>query len=95
MSISPEQLKQLASLAYLEFNPEWVPKLTDDLNSIVNLVAQLQVIDTSNVQALTHPIDNTQRLRMDEARECNMVDSLAERAPQFQDNLYLVPKVIK
>jgi aspartyl-tRNA(Asn)/glutamyl-tRNA(Gln) amidotransferase subunit C len=95
MSISPEQLKQLASLAYLELNPEWVPKLTDDINSIVNLVAELQVIDTTHVEALTHPIDNTQRLRMDEARECNMVECLAERAPQFQDNLYLVPKVIK
>lgn len=95
MSLSPEQLKQISNLAYLEINPDWIPQLTEELNSIVNLVTLLQDVDTTGIEPLMHPIDNNQRLRTDDALPCNTIENLAKIAPQFKDNLYLVPKVIK
>lgn len=91
MTISTEQLNHLSSLAYLDASPE----LGKDLSAIFNFVEHLRQIDTTGVQPLTHPMDALQPLRPDEADTCNLSESLAQIAPQFQDNLYLVPKVIQ
>ena len=95
MTILPEQLQYLASLAYLDPDPDTAGKLSEDLSSIMDFVTALRKIDTKNVQPLTHPIDTLQRLRPDEAKLCNVTQQLAKIAPQFSDSLYLVPKVIK
>ena len=95
MSISSEQLKHLSTLAYLELNPATAPTLIDDINSIINFVDHLRSIDTTNVEPLMHPMDAFQRLRPDESQECDVARQLGKIAPQFEDNLYLVPKVIK
>ncbi len=91
MTISTEQLNHLSSLAYLNAAPE----LANDLNAIINFVEHLRQIDTKGIQPLTHPMDAIQPLRSDEAETCNLGESLGRIAPQYKDNLYLVPKVIK
>ena len=95
MSIAIEQLKHLSTLAYLEIDPATAPALIADINSIINFVDHLRSVDTNNIQPLMHPMDVVQRLRPDEPHECNTTTQLGNIAPQFEDNLYLVPKVIK
>jgi len=95
MPITTQQLKHLCNLAYLETNPASEPKLNEELNSIVNFVEQLRSVDTSNIQPLTHPMDVCQRLRPDEPQLNNVALKLGQIAPHFEDNLYLVPKVLK
>ncbi len=94
MSISSEQLKHLTSLAYLQIEPETEMQLKNDINAIIDFVAQLQSVDTTHVEALRHPMDVKQRLRKDEPCLDIMTETLAKIAPQFKDGLYLVPKVI-
>ncbi len=94
MSISTQQLKHLSTLAYLEIDPETAPALMADINSIINFVDHLRAVDTTTTQPLMHPMDVVQRLRPDEPHECNTTSQLGNIAPQFEDNLYLVPKVI-
>jgi aspartyl-tRNA(Asn)/glutamyl-tRNA(Gln) amidotransferase subunit C len=94
MSLTTEQLLYLTELAYLKPLKENLQKLNIEINSIMNFVAQLQQVDTTSVTPLMHPMDNTQRLRPDEAVPCMPVESLAAIAPLFKDNLYLVPKVL-
>ena len=95
MSLSTEQLKHLSTLAHLEINPATESKLIDDINSIIHFVDHLRTVDTTNVEPLMHPMDVFQRLRPDESVECNNAPQLGQIAPQFEENLYLVPKVIK
>lgn len=95
MSISTEQLRHLSALAYLEIDPATAPALMTDINSIINFVDHLRTVDTTTIQPLTHPMDVVQRLRADEPHDCNVASQLGNIAPQFEDNLYLVPKVIK
>lgn len=85
-------LEHLSKLAYLDANSS--PKLMEDLNAIIHFVDQLKQIDTRNIQPLTHPIDAQQHLRLDEAMNNDVSESLGEIAPQFEDNLYLVPRVL-
>lgn len=95
MSISTEQLQHLSTLAYLEIDPSTAPALMADINSIINFVDHLRAVDTTTIQPLMHPMDVFQRLRLDESHECNATSQLGNIAPHFEDNLYLVPKVIK
>lgn len=95
MTILPDQLNYLASLAYLEPDPHTASKLSEDLSAIMDFVTALRAIDTQNIKPLTHPIDTLQRLRPDKPELCNVTQQLGDIAPQFKDSLYLVPKVIK
>jgi aspartyl-tRNA(Asn)/glutamyl-tRNA(Gln) amidotransferase subunit C len=94
MTLSTEQLKHLATLAYLQLDDKTTPQLISDMNAFIECVAQLQQIDTSTIEPLRHPLDAYQRLRPDEAQVQDGAEKLAHIAPQFNHNLYLVPKVI-
>jgi aspartyl-tRNA(Asn)/glutamyl-tRNA(Gln) amidotransferase subunit C len=43
---------------------------------------------------MAHPFEQSQRLRADRVTECDERDKIQQNAPQVQDGLYLVPKVL-
>lgn len=94
MTISPDDLKHIANLAYLNDSEE-LDKLTLEVNSIIDFVEQLQTINTAQVEPLFHPLQLTQPLRNDEITEESCLKELATIAPLFDDALYLVPKFIE
>jgi aspartyl-tRNA(Asn)/glutamyl-tRNA(Gln) amidotransferase subunit C len=55
----------------------------------------MQSVNTERVEPMAHPLDVTQRLRVDTATEKDRRDELQTLAPAAQDGLYLVPKVIE
>ena len=59
------------------------------------LVAQRQAADTSGVDPSSHPMQATPRLRDDEANELTHREALQSTAPDTEDGLFLVPKVIE
>lgn len=90
MPTTDYELKKIAKLAHLETTTN----LEHDVSSIMDYVDQLRQIDTTGITPLLNPLDLHQRLRADDANEENCLAELAEIAPLFADNLYLVPKVI-
>ena len=44
---------------------------------------------------MSHPMQATQRLREDEVTELNRREALQAIAPETEDGLFLVPKVIE
>ena len=69
--------------------------MTERLGSVLELVDQLQAADTSGVDPMSHPLQATQRLRQDEVSELNQREALQTTAPDTEDGLFLVPKVIE
>ena len=55
----------------------------------------MEAVDTSGVEPMTHPFDATLRMRADEVSEINQRDKFQSIAPNAEDGLYLVPKVIE
>ena len=94
MAILINELDKIAALSYIGMNAESTAQLSHDVGAIMNFVEQLRAIDSTGVAPLLHPLDQHQRLRADVVSEENQVLQLADIAPQFADNLYLVPKVI-
>ena len=66
-----------------------------NLSDILQLVEQMNSVDTEGVVPMSHPLEVNQRLREDKVTETNQRDEFQKTAPATQDGLYLVPKVIE
>jgi len=93
--LSLQQIRDLARLARIEVGEADAAGLRDELNGILAMVEQMQAVDTSGIEPMSHPQDATQRLRPDVATEEDQRDLFQSVAPQVEDGLYLVPKVIE
>lgn len=94
MTISQSDLDNIARLAYLDTSKEEATHLSDEIGAIMDFVEQLRAVDTKHIAPLYSPFNLHQALREDAITEENCLEQLAEIAPLFQDDLYLVPKVI-
>jgi len=95
MSLDKQDVEKIAHLARLAINEDDVPAYAQNLSNILDLVEQMNSVDTDNIEPMAHPTDAVQRLREDEVRETNQREHFQEIAPQVEDGLYLVPKVIE
>jgi len=95
MSLDPSEVKKIAHLARLAISEEDVPEYARNLSNILDLVEQMNVVDTSGVTPMAHPLDMSQRLRPDVVTEENLRDHYQQTAPAVESGLYLVPKVIE
>ncbi len=95
MSLNKQDIEKIAHLARLGIDEVDIPAYVQNLSSILDLVEQMNSVETSNVQPMAHPTDAVQRLREDEVRESNQREHFQKIAPQVENALYLVPKVIE
>ena len=95
MSLTKDDVKNIAYLARLAVSEEDMPKNIESLNNILSLVDQLQSVDTTGVEPLANPLDATQRLRADVITEKNDRENLLSNAPSSEAGLFLVPKVVE
>ncbi|WP_455205067.1 Asp-tRNA(Asn)/Glu-tRNA(Gln) amidotransferase subunit GatC [Kaarinaea lacus] len=94
MALSKEDVVNIAHLARLAVNAKDIPEYEKNLSNILELVEQMNQVDTNNVEPMAHPLDAVQRLRDDVVTESNQREHFQAIAPATEDGLYLVPKVI-
>lgn len=95
MSIERQEIEKLATLARIAIDDSTINEVSQRLSSVLALVDQLQAADTSGVNAMSHPMQAVQRLREDEVTELNQREALQTVAPDTENGLFLVPKVIE
>ena len=99
MSLTPDLIDRIANLARIAVSPAEAEDLRTQLNRDLALVDELQSIDTSGVEPMSHALEallpGGQRLRPDEVAEANRRDEFLALAPAADAGLYLVPKVIE
>lgn len=95
MSLTPDQVRQVAHLARLDVSPASLEKYARELSNILDMVDQLSGVDTGAATPMAHPLDMAQRLRPDAVTEPNNRERFQAHAPAVQHGLYLVPKVIE
>ncbi len=99
MSFDPATLNRLATLARIDLPADHLAALGTEMTSILALIDQLQAVDTTGIAPLSHPLsvigDMHLRLRADEATAENLRDTCFTNAPQTENGLFLVPKVIE
>ncbi len=95
MALTPRDVEHIAHLARLEVSDNEIADYVDKLSSIIDLVAELGRLDTTNVVPMAHPLDMAQRLRPDEVTETDHREQYQGNAPATDQGYYLVPKVIE
>lgn len=95
MSLTADQIRQVAHLARLELKPEQVDQYARELSNILDMVSQLAGTDTAGTEPMAHPLDMSQRLRPDAVTERNQREEFQAHAPAVKHGLYIVPKVIE
>jgi aspartyl-tRNA(Asn)/glutamyl-tRNA(Gln) amidotransferase subunit C len=95
MSLDTNQVLAIADLSRLQINEKSISEFQTNLSSILNLVDQLQAVDTVGIEPLSHPMDAVQRLRADVVTEVNQREKFQKIAPSTANGHYLVPKVVE
>ena len=95
MSISADEVKAIARLARISIDASDIPEYAEQLSRILSFVDQMNAADTNGIEPMAHPLDLTARLRPDSITEQNERETFQVHAPQVEDGLYLVPKVIE
>jgi aspartyl-tRNA(Asn)/glutamyl-tRNA(Gln) amidotransferase subunit C len=95
MALTPRDVEHIAHLARLEVSDDEIADYVDKLSNIIDLVAELGQLDTTDVVPMAHPLDMAQRLRGDEVTEADHRELYQDNAPATQHGYYLVPKVIE
>ena len=94
MSVDRETVERIAELARIQVPQEELAEVNRRLNEILGMIEQLQSVDTSGVIPMANPLDATQRLRSDDVIESDQSADFQAIAPNVDEGLYLVPKVI-
>lgn len=94
MKITAEEVLNVANLARLEIDPEFVEKMADQLATILTYVEKLDEVDTENVPSTSHAIALTNAFREDEVRPSLPRQEALNNAPAEEDGGFVVPKVI-
>ncbi|HFQ14015.1 MAG TPA: Asp-tRNA(Asn)/Glu-tRNA(Gln) amidotransferase subunit GatC [Gammaproteobacteria bacterium] len=95
MSLDKQDVEKIAHLARLAIDEADVPLYAQNLSNILDLVEQMNAVDTRDVEPMAHPVEAVQRLREDAVRETDQRERFQSIAPRVEDGLYLVPKVIE
>ena len=94
MSIDRKEVLHIARLANLDFSADEYDQFTRQLNEILNYVAQLERLDTSDVEPTAQVADGASTLREDVAGGSIANEDALANAPAAGSGLFKVPKVI-
>ena len=95
MALTLDDVKRVAHLARLAIDEREAQAVLDRLTGVFGLIEEMQAVDTRGVEPMSHALDLVQRLREDQVAERDQRSEFQEIAPQVEDGLYLVPKVIE
>ncbi|MEW6313994.1 MAG: Asp-tRNA(Asn)/Glu-tRNA(Gln) amidotransferase subunit GatC [Pseudomonadota bacterium] len=95
MSLTLADIGRIAQLARIEVNETEAQQTLNQLSGIFTLIEQMQAVDARHIEPMAHAQDMPLRLRADEVTESNQREAFQAIAPQVEEGLYLVPKVIE
>jgi aspartyl-tRNA(Asn)/glutamyl-tRNA(Gln) amidotransferase subunit C len=95
MALELDDVKRVARLARIAITEDEARSALPQLHGIFSLIEQMQAVDVSRVEPMSHAQEISLRLREDAVTEADQRDRLLAVAPAVEAGLYLVPKVIE
>ncbi|OAM31144.1 MULTISPECIES: Asp-tRNA(Asn)/Glu-tRNA(Gln) amidotransferase subunit GatC [Eikenella] len=95
MSLTLSDVEKIARLSRLSLDETEKNTVLGELNGILDMVAQMQSVNTDGVEPMTHPHEVALRLREDQITETDHAAEYQACAPEVRNRLYIVPQVIE
>jgi aspartyl-tRNA(Asn)/glutamyl-tRNA(Gln) amidotransferase subunit C len=93
MSLTADEVRQVAKLARLELTDDELNRMADQLNRILGYVEQIQQLNTDGVEPLAHPLPVQNVFREDEPAPSLPVNEALGNAPSRTGDYFGVPAV--
>jgi aspartyl-tRNA(Asn)/glutamyl-tRNA(Gln) amidotransferase subunit C len=93
-TISREEVARLAGLARIDLTDPELTRLAGELDVIVESVARVQEVATSDVPATSHPIPLTNVFRDDVVEEPLTSEQALSGAPDAVEGRFAVPQIL-
>jgi aspartyl-tRNA(Asn)/glutamyl-tRNA(Gln) amidotransferase subunit C len=95
VSITRSEVEELALLARLRLEDDELERLRGELAAILEYAGQLQAVDTTGVEPMTHAVPLDCPLRADEVAPSLTTDEALAAAPARVDDFFSVPRIIE
>lgn len=96
MTLTPEDVRKVGSLARLALAEDEIERMTRQLNDLLQQFARLQELDTDDVPPTSHAVPVQAHLRDDEIKPSLSRDAVLKLSPNVDEYLggFIVPQVI-
>ena len=95
MSLEKPEVQKIAWLARLAIDKDEIASYCNELTDILDLMEQMNSVDTTDIVPLAHPLEVFSRLRDDNVTETDQRENFQTDSSKIKDGYYLVPKVIE
>ncbi|MEH6830994.1 Asp-tRNA(Asn)/Glu-tRNA(Gln) amidotransferase subunit GatC [Sulfitobacter sp.] len=95
MSIDESTAARVAKLARIKVEPEALPALAQEFNTILGFIEQLAEVDIEGVEPMTSVTPQSIKRRADVVTDGDMQDAILKNAPDAREGFFAVPKVVE
>ena len=95
MAVDENTVRRIAFLARLKVHEDKLNATKDEFNKILDWMAELDEVNTDDVEPLISVNEQTLRLRDDEVSDGNQRDAVLKNAPYAEFDYFSVPKVVE
>lgn len=94
MQVEKEEVLHIAKLACLDIKEEEIEEYRKNLQDILNFANIVNGVNTENIGETIGSTSNVNVFRKDKIKEFEDEDLLLQNAPEKQNNMFNIPKVI-
>ena len=94
MKVSKEELLHIANLSDLKISDAEIDKYLENLEDILEYTNVLEKAPIEDLDETIGANDNENVFRKDEIKEFEDRDEILKNAPDLEDNMFRIPKVI-
>jgi aspartyl-tRNA(Asn)/glutamyl-tRNA(Gln) amidotransferase subunit C len=95
MTLSRDEVRRIAALARLKLTPDEERTFALQLSAILDHVRQLEELDVSAVEPMTHALADVPGLRPDDVHESLAPEEALANAPAREGTWFKVPRIIE
>lgn len=94
MEISKEEILHIAKLASLKIKEEEIEEYRKNLQDILNFAKTIDSVNTEGLEETNGATANINVLREDEVKDFEDKEKLMQNAPDQENNMFKIPKVL-
>ena len=95
MSIDESTAARVAKLARIKVEPEALPALAQEFNTILGFIEQLGEVDIEGVEPMTSVTPQNLARRADVVADGDQQAAILKNAPDEREGFFAVPKVVE
>lgn len=95
MSIDQGTAAKVAKLARIKVEPDHLPELAAEFNTILGFIEQLEEVDVEGVEPMVSVTPMRLKRRQDGVTDGDQQSAVLSNAPDAREGFFAVPKVVE